>query len=380
MPHLVSSEELSRDIATLTSLELSDAPFTSCYLNLEQGHRATIGILKSRAAILEKIMPGDDAWGIWEAVYKIESFLDKMTLPGAKGLAFFHRSVFGGEFILPMQFAVPVPTLLVSQSMPHLFPLMKLKKQHQRYIVVHTNNSYAAIFEVDLGAITAKALRDHPAAHDYMGPGLSRYYFQIHRDNRGQLFYSEKIRILRHLFQSGGHTRLVVAGDQEMVDSLLLALPEDLRRFLALKPIFSDSAEAEAIAATIDAMLIAEHQAAKSLLAIFLEHLSRDEMAVAGTAATYQAILDSNVDAILISENFTPKAAWICPACSQLATDATAAELCPSCGMDDLKLYEMREALLRLAGQRQCRIELVESSLELDALEGVGCLLRRPST
>ena len=53
--------------------------------------------------------------------------------------------------------------------------------------------------------------------------------------------------------------------------------------------------------------------------------------------------------------------------------------------LDELKpsvrALDVKEALLRLAGQFECPVEVVEQSDALMALGGVGCLLRtRPSS
>ncbi len=46
------------------------------------------------------------------------------------------------------------------------------------------------------------------------------------------------------------------------------------------------------------------------------------------------------------------------------------------CGHESVRPLDVREALLRLAGQSECPIEVVEQSDALISLGGVGCLLR----
>jgi len=49
---------------------------------------------------------------------------------------------------------------------------------------------------------------------------------------------------------------------------------------------------------------------------------------------------------------------------------------CPACGSDKLQNLDVREALVRMAEQQGCAVEVVTESEALMRCGGVGCLLR----
>ncbi len=105
MTHLTTLDELKQHITLLASVEESEAPFISCYLDLENGQTGWRDVLDERARILRRILKGYDLADLEEALGKIEAWLATDLLPEAKGADIFVRGSFGGAFMLPMQFA-----------------------------------------------------------------------------------------------------------------------------------------------------------------------------------------------------------------------------------------------------------------------------------
>ena len=68
MTHMTTLDELKQQISVLASVEASDAPFISCYLNLENGQTGWREVLDERARILRRILKGDDLDDLGEIV------------------------------------------------------------------------------------------------------------------------------------------------------------------------------------------------------------------------------------------------------------------------------------------------------------------------
>ena len=123
MTHLTTLPELKQHITLLVSVEESDALFVSFYLNLEDGEAGGRAALAQRASVLRQILKGNDLADLERALRKINAYLAAEILPEAKGLAIFVRGNLGGAFLLPMQFAVPVPNWIAVYPMPNIYHL-----------------------------------------------------------------------------------------------------------------------------------------------------------------------------------------------------------------------------------------------------------------
>ena len=127
MEPLTNLEELRRHIAVLASVEETEAPFVSCYLNLEQDAASYRKVLANRALALRYSLEDGARADFNAAIGQIESYLAAKLRPDARGIAVFSRQFHGGAFFLPMQFAAPLPDWLAIYPTPNLFHLMELK-------------------------------------------------------------------------------------------------------------------------------------------------------------------------------------------------------------------------------------------------------------
>ena len=132
MTQLTTLDELERHIILLGKVDVSDAHFVSCYLNLEAGAAGGRAALTERANLLRYTLQGNDLDELRRALCKINSYLAIEILPEAKGLAIFVRGTFG-VFLLPMQFAIPVPNWIAVCPTPSIQPLVELRDCYLRH-------------------------------------------------------------------------------------------------------------------------------------------------------------------------------------------------------------------------------------------------------
>ncbi len=99
-------------------------------------------------------------------------------------------------------------------------------------------------------------------------------------------------------------------------------------------------------------------------------------LAVAGSAATLEALSWGEVDTLVMATDYQPDPGWTCMDCKAIGTEVPETPVCPRCGEAAVRPLDVREALLRLAGQLERPVEVVEHSDALMSLGGVGCLLR----
>jgi len=377
MTHLATLDELKQQIKLLAAVEESDGLFISCYLNLEDGPAGWRETLDDRARILRRILKGDDLTDLEDALGKIEAWLATDLLPEAKGIAIFVRGIFGGAFMLPMQFAAPLPNWIAVYPTPNIYHLIELKDNYHRYVVLLAMTDRASILEVNLGAATTQAWIDRSELRVRVGSEWARTHYQVNQARRGDHFMPEKIAVLEQLMHAGRHSHLILTGDPKITERIRRALPNDLvNKLVAIIPASERDQQADVVMATLSRFLEHEERESRSVARRLIEGLRSDTLAVAGSAPTLQALLWSEVDTLVIASGFRPDPGWPCKACRAIGTETPETSVCPSCGESSVGPIDVREALVRLAGQLERPVEVVEQFDELMSVGGVGCLLR----
>ncbi|MDJ0808147.1 MAG: hypothetical protein QNJ78_15095 [Gammaproteobacteria bacterium] len=358
-------------------MDESDAPFISAYLNLEEGQADWRETLNERAHVLRRILQGDDLVDLEDALVKIEAWLSTELLPEAKGAAIFVRGIFGGAFMLPMQFASPLPNIIAVYPTPNIYHLVELKDNYHRYIILLALPEQASILEVNLGAATIQAWIDRSELRLRVGQEWARTHFQTHQAHRGDRFLQEKITTLDRLMQAGGHSHLILAGDAKITGRVRQALPDDLlAKLVDVIPAAQCDPQTDVVMATLSRFIEHEEQESQSIADRLMHGLRSQNLAVAGTSGSLDALRSGKVDTLVLVRGFEPDPGWTCTECQAIGVDTHELTLCPVCGAPALRPLDVREALVRLAGQLECPVEVVEQSDALLSLGGVGCLLR----
>lgn len=373
MLHLTTLDELKQHINLLANVEETDAPFISCYLNLEDGPTSWRKSLDDRTRILRRLLKGNNLADLEEALGKIEAWLASDLLPEAKGVAIFAR----GSFMLPMQFAAPLPTWIAVYPTPNIYHLVELKDNYHRYVVLIAKPDRACILEVNLGAATIQAWINEPDPRARVRQEWSRPHYQVHQAHRGDRYVRGKIAVLEQLMRAGGHTHLILAGHPEITQRIHHALPKDLAdKLVEIIPSVEGAKQADVVMATLSSFIKYEEQESRSAAECLLDGLRGHNLAVVGSAATLDALRWSEVDMLVMASDFQPDPGWICTDCKAYGVEAPENPVCPYCAADSVRPQDIKESILRLAGQSECPVEVVEQSEALMSLGGVGCLLR----
>ncbi|MFM9969752.1 MAG: hypothetical protein ACKVQK_15280 [Burkholderiales bacterium] len=377
MEPLTTLEALRRQITTLACVEETDAPFVSCYLSLEQGNGSFDKVLDERAAAVRSTLAEAARDDFDASIRQIKAYLSGKLRPDAKGVALFSRHFRGGAFFLPMQFAAPLPNWIAVYDVPNLFHLMSLKDTYHRYIVLLATRTSVRILEVNLGAATVQAWTEQPALRKRVGREWTREHYASHRRERTSRFLKEQIDLLGHLMAEGRHTHLILAGDAQLTGEIRRALPKSVAaKLIDTIPAASRDAQEDVVTATLSAYVEWEEQDSQAIAARFIKGIRTQTRAVAGATACLEALRQRRVDTLLLAQDASPKRGWICAACRAIRVEHNVPPACVECGNETLRLIDPMAELVRLAGQQECPIEVVEHCDPLMALGGVGCLLR----
>ena len=252
-------DQLKTHLRTLITLEESEAPILSCYMNLDalgkdrspfdRTLRLTLNLLDRKER-----RPFD------EALESIRKFLAREVNSETRGVAAFSR---GGlrPFFLGLQFQVPLPNHLGIDYVPNIYHLVELKDTYHRYVILITTEKWARILEVNLGAITKELWAEWPELRERVGREWTKEHYRNHCRDRGDRFLAEKINILDKLMSAGGHTHLILAGSPPLTAQVRDRLPKHLAvKLIDIVPASYDTRVLDVVTATLASFVKREQQ------------------------------------------------------------------------------------------------------------------------
>jgi len=367
---------LQRHIAALATLEETDAPVITCYLNLEKSALAYQHVLAGKIQTLKESLHGSKRFQVEAALGTIETYLRERRGGGSLGLALFSRA--GTQpFFLPLEFRIPLPTRLSVSSRPDIYHLAEIKDNYDRYVVLLSAEESAGILEVNLGSITQEVWKTRPELRRRVGNDWTREHYQDHRREHARQFIREQIRIADRLMSAGGYRHLILAGRARMTASIKQALPKHL--LAKLVDVVSASAGdtlPDVVAATLQPFLDYEESESLAVVDRLLNEIHTHGLAVAGTSASMTALQAGQVDALVLAKDYQPGEGWGCLGCGFAHLKPQSVEVCSKCHQGRLRRFEVKEEMVRMAERLTCSVEVVNHSGPLMRLGGVGCLLR----
>ena len=369
-------QTLQKHVLTLATIEETDAPMVSCYLNLETGLAAARRILDERVRLLRKTLPAPQRDSFDQALLRIDSRLAAGFRAESLGAAAFSRSG-DNEFFLDLEFRVPLPTWVAVSSTPNIYHLVELKDTYHRYVVVLVNEHNTRILEVHLGAITEALWARRPELRERVGRGWTQEHYQSHRRERSNQYANEIARFVDGVMLRGGYGHLILAGAPKMTALLRQALPKRLASMLIdVVPASANDRTGDVVAATLASFIEEEQQESLAAVERLQKEICRHGLAVAGSRASLQALKCRQVDLLVMATEYVPEPAWICMGCDTAEVQQSRPAACPTCGSPRTRELDVKEELVRLAELAGCGVEIVHDSETLMSLGGVGCLLR----
>jgi len=367
-------KNLKQHIRTLITLEKSNAPVISCYINLSD--KAVVKqFLANKGAELHNAISEQERKDLDAALKLIRSY-DHPQTERVKGIALFYR---GGTkpFFKLLQFNVPLPNQISIGPAPYVYNLVELKDVYYRFIVLISTEESARILEVNLGEVTKQVWMERPDLSPRSVQKWSKMHYQHHRKEIQEKFVDEKIRVLDKLISRGDYAYLILAGESHMTSYIKNKLPEHLKEKLI--DIVSTSGRDEIsdiVAATLSSFIQYEAQESMNTTELLIDEIKSNGMAVAGTAASLEALKTGQVDLLVLAKDYQIDPAWSCPECHATGDKWPHKNICPVCGNNNLKEIDLMEELVRIAERHDCQIETVAHNDALKELGGAGCLLR----
>ena len=267
---------------------------------------------------------------------------------------------------------------LVVGPVPHLYPLVKLADQSPLYAVCVADSKHARLVVCGLGEVLTEEdfAAPEPIARTRVA-GWAEIRYQSRIEDHIAKNAREIVERLGRIVEKGEVDYVILGGDELILGELRKHLTPAIReKLIDEEAIAIDAAAHEILKRTLQTVRDTEARDSRRLADLVIDRFRSGGLAVAGLEPTIEALNLEQVDQLLLAEGFNgDHAGWQCPQCRVLGLDPSPAA-CPFCAEPLPERIELREAMVRRAERTGRKVEIVESHPGLEALDGVGALLR----
>lgn len=364
--------ELQQHIQKLAALEEANEPVVSCYLEMDAKYHKS---LTDQVRVLKPTIAPEMRVPFWEALGRIEVFLGTGIRAGSRSAAVFAR---GGRspFFLALQFSALLPNRVTMSHAPHIYPLVEMRDNYYRYVVLLSSEESASILEIGVGSITETARIVRPELRQRIGREWTKEHYRSHSQARNHQFIHQQIHLLDQVISLGEYRHLILAGDPRSVAQLKKSLPKRLASIVISTMRASEKDKtAQLVTATLAAFEEYEEKESLSVVSRLGYEIGTRGAAVKGTHACIHALRNGQARTLVLAQAYDPGAASSCRSCNEFPIE-NFLNSCPRCGHNSLRAVDLKEEIVRLAELNNCDIEIVKSSDAMSLFGGVGCLLR----
>lgn len=299
----------------------------------------------------------------------VEDDLDRSRI---RGVAVFSSARSGLWEEVPV--ALPFRDRLHVGSRPLLIPLEGMLERFETFCVVVADRERARLLYVrqDLVEEVGRIHDDVPGRHEQGGWSQARY--QRHIEDHVQRHLKRTAQAVLRTSQRRPFDHLILAGADELVADLERELHDyAARKVLAriVLPITVPADEVRARVAAIESELEARREA-EALERLAIEARDGTGRAVTGLAETLEALEAGRVDTLVVAADLRAEGRR-CPRCGHLSPSEPR---CAACGAETRASDDVVEEAVELAVRQARRVETIGGAPELEALGGIGALLR----
>ncbi len=368
--------KLKKHIRCLATLEETDNLVISCYMAVDSGQVKDSDFCEMQLSLINQSLSAGKRSSMSNALKPIREYLVNKLSLDTKGVAIFSRS--GDKpFFLPLQLQHPLPNSIAVNSTPNIFHLIELKDYFHRYIVIITTRESSRILEVNVGSVTKEIWTQRPDLRKHIGQEFTKMHFQKHSRERGPKYIKEKIKIVKKLLSETGQTYLVLAGHPVFRKEIRDNLPKNLLlKLVSLIPDSDSTESSDVVKATIASFVRTEEEKSQYISELLFQEFQAGGLAVVGVRDCLKALKENRVDTLVLLKKHSLGKGWTCSHCEHSGFNDHIPSRCPACRAFDLKVFDIKEELVRLAEHIGAELEMLNQNDALNRLGGVGCLLR----
>ncbi|MES9850634.1 MAG: hypothetical protein ABW170_02240 [Candidatus Thiodiazotropha sp. L084R] len=368
----VSLDLLDRSIELLSSVDAADAPFLSCYLDLEAGEESCQTFLASEAEFIRAGLSNMQRLDFDETFEKLEETIASVCKDDLRGMAIFTRSIMGGRFVEVIPSAIPFRNQLTFYRVPDVRPLLRLRDAYGEHFLLWAASDGVELMRVEGGRVQTLAL-------------VAEKRVEWHASEQQQLLSRNRVAMKRRridgfarqtisrAMKSAGKLNLVLAGDTNRLQRLRQWLPSHLlaavSQTVTVSPFLDRS---RALRQIFDHMAAGRRTAVDAFVKSCLQVPAIRCRSVTGSNKTYSAIESQTLDTLLITSNSSPS---LITTTDPVALVSLGTDRGKCSGVTQTQYWDTGIELSRLACQQGIRT-LVSNARELFRQGGIGGVLR----
>ena len=363
-------------VRSLAAFRGTEAPVTSCYLDVDGRHLTTHRDVQREFELLVRRagLNGQTHPSVVRDVGRMERHVRGYKRARARGLAMFSCSAQGLWEVLELPTTV-TSQLLVNDA-PCVGQLEDVVDQFVRLGVVLTDRQRARLLVYEQGDVIDSidvVDRLERQGGDARGE-LVKTRVSSQRQQQAHQHVKNAAQQAFDVLQRVGFDRLVIAAPTpDVLSDLEQALHPYLRERVADRIQLPIAIPDEQLHRVVrDAEAIIERRDEAALVARLRAGLGTRSGGVSGLAATLRALGERRVERLLVSRGYGAEG-WQCPSCGCLAM---VGRRCPACGDGMRHVEDVVEQAVELALSQHCRVNVLVNNADLDVLGRIGALLR----
>ncbi|MES9994212.1 MAG: hypothetical protein ABW098_19865 [Candidatus Thiodiazotropha sp.] len=369
---MTSRNALDKSIELLTSVDVADAPFLSCYLDLEAGVESCRMFLAAEADQIRAGLSHMQRLDFAEAFAQLEETFSSLHTDEIRGVAIFTRSLMGGRFVRVIPSMLPFRNQLTFYRVADIRPLLSLRDAYGEQFLLWAASGGIELLRVEGGQAQTLAW-------------VAEKSVEWHDPEQQQLISNKQIveqrrktdgfarQIITRVLKSAGRVKLVLAGDDNRLVKLRHWLPRHLlaavSQSITVSPFLDRN---RAMRQIVDHMAAGCRAAVDSFAKSCLQVPSIRRKCVTGPGATFAAMNSQVLDTLLITSKSTD---FLISAPLSTAYKTSSADTGQSLDVTRFSYWDPGIELSRMACQQGIRT-LVSNARELLRQGGVGGLLR----
>lgn len=299
------TETLIVELAKLTETERT---ILSVYLDLRNGMDAVKHFIDKESARLLPLLNKEEKDYFVTSISFLFDTLKKRKdeVFSYPGFAFF--ADLGANFIREVELTEPPEPLLAIDIEPIIHPLALQMEKFERVGVIMIDAACSRIL-----IIAGQVLEDIDGIcknihHLTKAGGWSQMRYQRRRDKQIHHFVKEIMAEAIEIFKESNIKRIIIAGRDRMITALKQEFPKDWDNKLIAKISWDlDAPDKEFISKIRPILEETERNHEKDLLGKLVAELKRGGLAINGLEPTKKALIQGQVDAILLSEGLDAK-------------------------------------------------------------------------
>jgi len=314
------------------------------------GIRAARVTLKARLRQIERAFwPRGAAYDAVRAdTARIERYLDEQAPASAEGLAIFACAPLG--LFETLEAGVPFTTEVMARATPGLYPLARLLDDQETAVVAVVDSSAARLFVSERGLLRELQGLAQDSKYFRMMKGavaMNQAHYQSYAVTQRKRFAEDVARKMGKLVEETGATQVILAGDDVATAALKMALSPKVAALLHEVPLRMDiGATRDEVWDEVEPILReVEAEQDRSVVERLMTEALAGRLGVVGLEETRAALEAGQADTLVLLAD---------------------AQLPP----------ESRSQLISLATKSGADVEVVDETVGMSPLGGVGALLR----